>query len=303
MDISEYIPSTQELHAIAAHLPVALSMLGVLGVIAAISIRTHRESLRWVVVGAYILLAGAAFFAAETGEDARAQISGAVSKSIWDTIDRHAFLAEKVWMFALATAVLMAVSVAAKGGLRIAMNAVTLVASITTAGWVAVTGHHGGTLVYHHGIGIRPDQVVEWRINPPEGASRMTKTQEPDRPLIPIMPIDPDQAQLVSYSKDVVPIFEEACIECHRPGDLDSELDMTTVEGLLKGGEKYGPAIIPGKPDESTTIKYCRGELLPQMPKDDFPLMKDQIHTLRMWIYAGAKDDSDVVAAGLSGEE
>jgi hypothetical protein len=67
---------------------------------------------------------------------------------------------------------------------------------------------------------------------------------------------------------------------------------MTTVEGLLKGGEKYGPAIIPGNPDGSTTIKYVRGELLPRMPKEDVPLDPEQVHILRMWIAAGAIDDS-----------
>lgn len=292
MDLNEYVPSTQELHAISAHLPIALSMLGVLAVIAAIAIRTPRHSLRWVVVGTYILLAAAAFFTTRTGEDARAAVSGAVNKTIWDTIDHHEEMAEKVWMFAVATAGLMAVSVFAKGHLRIAMNVVTVIACLLTAGWVAVTGHYGGTLVYQHGIGIPPDQVVEWRLHPPADSPAMTKQTEPDRPLIPIEEIDPQQAQLVSYSRDIVPIFEEACIECHKPGDLDSELDMTTVEGLIKGGEKYGPSIVPGKPDESTTIKYVRGELLPQMPKDDFPLTKNQLHTLRMWIFAGAEDDS-----------
>lgn len=299
MNLEDWIPSTQEAHAIAAHMPVALSALGVVGVLVAIVVKTQRDSLRWAVVGLYLLLAATAWISVETGEDARAEVSGAIAADIWDTIDQHQKLADRVWMFALGTAVVMAGSIAAKGGLRTIMSVVTLVASIATAGWVTATGHQGGKLVYEHGIGIPPDKVVEWRINPPAaepGAQTSAPTQDNGRPLIPIEPIDMAEAAKISWTNDIYPIFEEVCIECHKPGQLDAELDMTTVAGLLKGGEKYGPAIMPGKPDESTTVKYSRGELLPQMPKDEFPLTKEELHIIRLWIAAGAVDDSGETA-------
>jgi uncharacterized membrane protein len=293
MDFNQFIPSTQEAHAIAAHLPVALSAIGVVGVLAAIAIPTERHTLRWAVVGLYLLLAASAYLTVQTGENARQQLSGALAPAIWEVINRHERLAERVWIFGLGTAIVMAVSIAAKGGLRTSMSLVTLLASLATVGWVGYTGHEGGTLVYHHGIGIPPDQVVEWRLHPPaQGAAAKRQLQETGRPLIPIEPIDPAVAAQVSWTRDVVPIFDEACNECHKEGKIESKLDMTTVAGLVLGGEKYGPAIIPGKPDESTTIKYVRGELQPQMPKDEFPLTKAQLHTLRMWISAGARDDS-----------
>ena len=87
--------------------------------------------------------------------------------------------------------------------------------------------------------------------------------------------------------------MEEVCTECHKEGDLDSEYDMTTAASIIKGGEKYGASVIPGKPDESTLIKYVRGALLPQMPEDEMPLLKEEVHMLRLWIFAGAKDDSE----------
>jgi len=297
MNFDDLIPSTQEAHAIAAHLPVALSALGVVGVLVAILVKTQRDSLRWAVVGLYVLLATSAWISVQTGERARAEVSGAISPAIWDTINKHEELAERVWMFALGTAVVMAGSIAAKGGLRTSMSVVTFVASLATAGWVTATGHEGGTLVYEHGIGIPPDKVVEWRINPPAPApgaqtSAPAATQDNGRKLIEIDPIDLEAAAKISWTRDVYPILEEVCVECHKPGQLDAKLDMTSVANLLKGGEKYGPAIIPGKPDDSTTVKYCRGELLPQMPKDEFPLMKEELHIIRQWIAAGAIDDS-----------
>jgi len=67
---------------------------------------------------------------------------------------------------------------------------------------------------------------------------------------------------------------------------------MTSVAKTIAGGEKYAPAVIPGQPDESPLTKYCRGALLPQMPEDDMPLTKEEIHLIRMWIAAGAVDDT-----------
>jgi len=297
--LNQYIPSTQEAHAIAAHLPVALSVIGVVGVLAALIARTQRDALRWAVVGLYIVLAACAYISGQTGEKARLAVSGSISPTIWETIDRHEWLADRVWMFGLGTAVVMAASIAASGGLRTSMSVVTVLASLATAGWVGLTGHEGGTLVYEHGIGIPPDQVVEWRINPPkpgEGAAAPKPEPQVTHIVIPIEPIDMAAAMQVSWTKDVLPIFDEACNECHKPNKMEAKLLMTTVEGLLKGGEKYGPAIIPGKPDESTTIKYVRGELLPLMPKEDVPLDPEQVHILRMWIAAGAKDDSGAAA-------
>ena len=80
---------------------------------------------------------------------------------------------------------------------------------------------------------------------------------------------------------------------CHSPEEkIDAELDMTTIEKLIIGGEKYGASIIPGNPDDSPLVKYCRGEYLPKMPEDDMPLSVEEIHMIRMWIAAGALDDS-----------
>ncbi len=300
MDLSEFIPNTQEAHAIAAHLPVALSMFGILFVVAALLLRTDREVLRWVASAVYLLLAATAYIAVDTGEDSRGEVAGTVPKAIWEVLDKHEEMAEYVWMFGIATALLMAASAIAEYTPRKVIGIASLIAALATAGWVGVTGHHGGTLVYQHGIGIPPDQVVEWRINPPETDWKAPELSEEEKAireedLIPIFDIDPVEAEKISYLRDIAPLMEEVCTECHKEGDLDSEYDMTTAANIIKGGEKYGVSVILGKPDESTLIKYVRGALLPQMPEDEMPLLKEEVHMLRLWIYAGAKDDSGIV--------
>lgn len=291
MNLDELIPNTQMLHAIASHMPVALSVVGVLAVLAGLFIRTQRDALKWSAVGLYLLMIGSAFVAEETGEDARSELSASLSKEVWDIVGEHAEMAEYIWIFGAITAALLAISALSTNGIKTAFGILALVASIATAGWVAFTGHHGGELVYEHGIGINPDQFVDWRIDPP-ASSNVPPPAVPEADLIPIFDIDPVEAAKISYVRDVKPIFDEVCVECHKPGDLDSEYDMTTVELIIGGGEKYDVSVIPGKPDESTLIKYVRGSLQPQMPEDEMPLLKAEVHILRQWIYAGAKDDS-----------
>lgn len=296
LNIEELIPNTQMMHAIVSHIPVALSVLGVLCALAALLIKTQKEVLKWVAVAAYLIMALSAYVAVETGENARAELSASLPKPVMELVSDHASMAEKVWIFALVTAALIIISAISTGTGKTVMASLGVIASLATAGWVALTGHHGGELVYNHGIGIPPDQVLEWRLNPPEGSAAAERTKQiAKEDWIPISEIDPIAAAKVSYVRDIVPIFEEVCYECHEPGNVDAELDMTTYEGLIIGGEKYGTTIVPGKPDESTTIKYVRGEYQPQMPEDDFPLTIKEVHILRMWISAGAIDDSNIV--------
>jgi hypothetical protein len=113
---------------------------------------------------------------------------------------------------------------------------------------------------------------------------------------LPIRAFTPEEAALVSFKRDVWPIIDDQCTSCHENPDADGEYDMTTVENMVKGGKKGGPGVIPGNPDESSIIKYIRGIAKPRMPEDEPPLSDEQVHTLRMWIAAGAKDDSAEVA-------
>ena len=60
------------------------------------------------------------------------------------------------------------------------------------------------------------------------------------------------EAAKVDFVKQIVPILETNCVSCHKPSNKDEngELDITTKETALEGGEK-GAAFVPGKPDKS----------------------------------------------------
>lgn len=105
-------------------------------------------------------------------------------------------------------------------------------------------------------------------------------------------------AQAPDFTKDVLPILESRCVECHRAPYQDKNGVTKNPKGGLrldgrgfveKGG-KNGRVLAPGKPEQSPL--YAR-TVLPEddsdhMPDDGDPLTKAQTETLKRWIAAGA---------------
>ncbi len=136
----------------------------------------------------------------------------------------------------------------------------------------------------------------------PHPATRPTANSVHPIVDIPIRPIDPAASKSVSFSRDVMPVLRDTCWECHGSKDPESEFQAITVSTLLKGGEKNGPAVIPGQPDDSPIVKYIRGIKHPQMPKSEPVITADQLHVIRQWIAAGAADDSSDLASASADE-
>lgn len=110
---------------------------------------------------------------------------------------------------------------------------------------------------------------------------------------IPVRPIDLVAAKQIVFSRDIWPILEDQCVDCHSDEDADGGYDVTTRANLLKRGEKGGAGVVPGDPDNSALIHYIRGIMQPQMPKKSPPLSEDQVHLFRSWIAAGAEVDAE----------
>ncbi len=100
------------------------------------------------------------------------------------------------------------------------------------------------------------------------------------------------------FRKDVLPILQGQCIECHgepylKRGRLrkpKGDYRMDTREYAVKAGDSEVPGIVPGKPEESEAIKRVS---LPEdhddvMPPKGDPLTAGQIKVLKDWIKAGA---------------
>ena len=86
------------------------------------------------------------------------------------------------------------------------------------------------------------------------------------------------------------------CLPCHGRRRQEAGLDLRTREGLLKGG-KSGPAIVPGKPEESLLVKRIRAqEMPPPHLQEQFSvrgLTSDEFDKVQAWIAAGALPDPE----------
>ncbi|MGE5192166.1 MAG: c-type cytochrome domain-containing protein, partial [Deltaproteobacteria bacterium] len=65
---------------------------------------------------------------------------------------------------------------------------------------------------------------------------------------------------------DVLPILLRRCTVCHGARQQEGQLDLRTKGSMLRGG-KSGPAIIPGKPDDSLLIKKIRAGEMPPLTR------------------------------------
>lgn len=97
---------------------------------------------------------------------------------------------------------------------------------------------------------------------------------------------DISEADAKFFRDEVFPILKESCHRCHGDEKQKSGLRLDSREAVLKGGAN-GPAIVPGKPDESlmmTVVEYA-GDI--QMPPDA-KLADEKIAILKKWIEKNA---------------
>jgi mono/diheme cytochrome c family protein len=84
-------------------------------------------------------------------------------------------------------------------------------------------------------------------------------------------------------------VFAKHCVSCHNAKDEEGELVLESYAALMKGGET-GPAVVPGKGDESLLLKLIRHEKKPYMPppKKGPKLSDAEIAVVKAWVDAGA---------------
>jgi len=88
------------------------------------------------------------------------------------------------------------------------------------------------------------------------------------------------------------PLLVSHCIRCHGESKQEAGLNLATRTGLLAGGES-GPAIVPGKPDESLLLEALRYESYEMPPTGK--LADPLIAGIAAWVAAGADWPTDTV--------
>ncbi len=106
------------------------------------------------------------------------------------------------------------------------------------------------------------------------------------------------------FETKVRPLLVEHCYDCHSGGKTKGGLSLETKAGWTKGGDN-GPAIEPGKPDDSLIIqavRYTDADFAMPPEKKGGKLKDAEIAVLEEWVRMGAPDPRETVAkiAGMN---
>jgi hypothetical protein len=105
----------------------------------------------------------------------------------------------------------------------------------------------------------------------------------------------PSTRQGLTFDKDIKPLFDKSCVDCHGAEKPKGKLRLDTLAGTLKGSVD-GKVLEPGKSAQSflvANIAYLGDEddFMPP-PKDvkKYPkFTAEQVGLVRAWIDQGAK--------------
>jgi uncharacterized protein DUF1553/uncharacterized protein DUF1549/cytochrome c/concanavalin A-like lectin/glucanase superfamily protein len=99
--------------------------------------------------------------------------------------------------------------------------------------------------------------------------------------------------QDIQFNRDIRPFFSDNCYACHGPDPAQRKAGMRLdrPEGLFEKHE-HGPAVVPGKPEESQMIQRIftddPDDVMPP-PKANKKITPQQKELLKKWVEQGAK--------------
>jgi hypothetical protein len=100
------------------------------------------------------------------------------------------------------------------------------------------------------------------------------------------------------FDPTVRPIFERHCLGCHGVRAPKGGLSLASAAAFAKGGDS-GPAVVPGKPEESELVRMISGPK-PEMPQRADPLRPEEVRAIEEWVRGGAVWPSDATLVDRS---
>jgi hypothetical protein len=108
-----------------------------------------------------------------------------------------------------------------------------------------------------------------------------------------------DDQSPTTFERHVRPILKAYCLDCHGGGaELKGKLDLRLARTARQGG-KQGPALIPGKPEESLLLDRVRDG---EMPPGEKKVPPAQVAVIERWISQGARtlrDEPESLSPGI----
>ncbi len=160
-------------HAMLVHLPIVLGSLGFLPVLAWLATRMKSRALLLTCIVTFAFASVGGLAAANAGEAAEDRVEQRLAPAAKASLERHEELGESAWLWPLIPGGLVAIAALIPSKrLKVGAGALALAASLGVCGWVALTAHEGGKLVYVHGVGVPsiPGLAGEGAPNPPAAA-------------------------------------------------------------------------------------------------------------------------------------
>ena len=119
-------------------------------------------------------------------------------------------------------------------------------------------------------------------------------------PLKPIPIAELRRTVPVNFETEILPIFRQNCLACHKSLDPESGLVLETPDAIRKGGE-HGPAVVSGHAAESHLLQLASHQQGPEMPPADnkvaaAALTPEQLGLIQAWINQGAQGSVGTIA-------
>jgi hypothetical protein len=109
----------------------------------------------------------------------------------------------------------------------------------------------------------------------------------------------PSTAFAVDFEREIRPLLQTRCVECHGDKEQNSELRLDAKVFAFKGGYD-GPAIVAGKSDASPIFqRITSDDEDDRMPPEGDRLHPNEIAAVKAWIDSGAvwpENDADIAA-------
>lgn len=92
------------------------------------------------------------------------------------------------------------------------------------------------------------------------------------------------------FALKVYPLLQSKCFGCHGndSDDLKGEIDLTTLEATLRGGESGEPGMVPGHAGDSILYQAVKWDGYEMPPKENDRLTAEECALVKSWIDAGA---------------
>ncbi len=98
----------------------------------------------------------------------------------------------------------------------------------------------------------------------------------------------------LTFEKDIKPMFEKGCIQCHGPKQQKANVRLDSISDVLLSGNN-GSGIVPGDSANSrfvydiARVPNHKTQMPPQKESNPKPLTKEDVGLVRAWIDQGAR--------------